>query len=69
MCYCCNTIRHVIYPAEFMDRITLIFLYQMQWMNGNSLKWRIVRRFPGLPDTEEFSVRDGVRKVEITGAC
>ncbi len=52
-----------------MDRITLIFLYQMQWMNGNSLKWRIVRRFPGLPDTEEFSVRDGVRKVEITGAC
>lgn len=41
-CHCCNTIKHDIYPKEFFEKITQIFLYQMQIQNKDSLKWRII---------------------------
>lgn len=42
-CHCCNSIKHDIYPKEFMDKITQIFLYQMQKKYGDSLKWKAIR--------------------------
>lgn len=41
-CHCCNTIKHDIYPKEFFEKISQIFLYQMQIQNKDSLKWRII---------------------------
>lgn len=41
-CHCCNTIKHDIYSKEFMEKISQIFMYQMQIQNKNSLKWRII---------------------------
>ena len=43
-CHCCNTIKHDIYPQDFMDKISQIFMYQMQIRNRNNLKWRIINR-------------------------
>lgn len=41
-CHCCNTIKHDIYPKDFMEKISQIFMYQMQIQNKDSLKWRII---------------------------
>ena len=43
-CHCCNTIKHDIYPRDFMDKISQIFLYQMRIRNRNSLRWRIIHK-------------------------
>ena len=43
-CHCCNTIKHDIYPRDFMDKISQIFMYQMQLQNGSSLRWKIITR-------------------------
>lgn len=43
-CHCCNTIKHDIYPRDFMDKISQIFMYQMQLQNGSSLRWKIINR-------------------------
>lgn len=43
-CHCCNTIKHDIYPKDFMEKIRQIFMYQMQIQNKNSLRWRIIHK-------------------------
>ena len=43
-CHICNTIKHDIYPEDFLERITSIFMYQMERKNSQSLKWKIVHR-------------------------
>ena len=43
-CHCCNTIKHYIYPKDFMEKISQIFIYQMQAQYGNSLRWKFVNR-------------------------
>ncbi len=43
-CHCCNSIKHDIYPREFMDKITQIFMYQMERQNGHNLKWKFIHK-------------------------
>ena len=43
-CHCCNTIKHDIYPRDFMDKISQIFMYQMRIRNRNNLKWKIINK-------------------------
>lgn len=43
-CHICNTIKHDIYPEDFLERITKIFMYQMEKKNGNSVRWKIMYR-------------------------
>ncbi|RKI35865.1 HNH endonuclease [bacterium D16-51] len=41
-CHCCNSIKHDIYPEDFLEKISQIFMHQMQTQNKDSLKWRII---------------------------
>lgn len=41
-CHCCNTIKHDIYPKDFMEKISQIFMYQLELQNKDSLKWKII---------------------------
>lgn len=43
-CHCCNAIKRDIYPKEFMEKISQIFLYQMQKKYGGSLDWKVAYR-------------------------
>lgn len=43
-CHICNTIKHDIYPEDFVERITKIFMHQMEKKNGNSVRWKIMYR-------------------------
>lgn len=43
-CHCCNSIEQDIYPKDFMEKISQIFMYQMRIRNRNSLKWKIINR-------------------------
>ena len=43
-CHICNLIKHDIYPQDFNERITKIFMYQMEKKTKHSLKWKIVHR-------------------------
>lgn len=43
-CHCCNTIKHDIYPQDFLEKISQIFIYQMSIHNRNSLKWKIIHK-------------------------
>lgn len=43
-CHVCNTIKRDIYPADLMEKVTKIFLHQMEMKHGNKLIWRIVHR-------------------------
>lgn len=43
-CATCNAIKRDIYPKEFMEKITQIFLYQMQKEYGDSLDWKVACR-------------------------
>lgn len=42
-CMPCNTFKGNIKPDDFMQRITEVYLYQMEKRNHNSLLWRITR--------------------------
>ena len=42
-CETCNIFKGSILPAEFVEHITDIFMYQMGKKNGNKLRWKIVR--------------------------
>ena len=42
-CHCCNTIKHDIYPREFMEKISQIYLYQTEKRLGGSFKWKIIK--------------------------
>lgn len=43
-CELCNKAKASALPEEFIDRITSIFLYQMEKKYANSLKWKIVHK-------------------------
>ena len=43
-CHCCNSIKQDIYPKDFIEKISRIFMYQMQLQYGNSLRWKFVNR-------------------------
>lgn len=43
-CYPCNLFKGNILPDDFMERITEIFMYQMEKKNNGKLKWRIVHK-------------------------
>lgn len=39
-----NTFKSNILPEDFLERITSIFMYQMERKNSQSLKWKIVHK-------------------------
>lgn len=43
-CDTCNKIKGSILPDDFMERITEIFLYQMDKKEGKRLLWKIVHK-------------------------
>lgn len=46
-CYPCNIFKGNILPSDFMERITDIFMYQMERKNSHNIKWKIVHRLLG----------------------
>ena len=43
-CHTCNQIKHDIYPADFMEKITKIFMFQMRIRTKNSVKWKLISK-------------------------
>lgn len=43
-CHTCNLIKHDIYPQDFMEKISKIFMFQMRIKNKKFLKWRIIHK-------------------------
>lgn len=44
VCFEDNQFKNNILPEDFLERITKIFMYQMEKKQKNSLKWKIVHR-------------------------
>lgn len=42
-CLACNQFKGSILPDDFMERVTSIFLYQMEKKQGNKLPWKITK--------------------------
>ena len=42
-----NIFKGNILPSDFMERITDIFMYQMERKNSHNIKWKIVHRLLG----------------------
>ena len=42
-CSVCNQFKSNIYPEQFFDRITEIFMYQMEKQYSNNLTWKMAR--------------------------
>lgn len=42
-CAVCNRFKSNIYPEQFFDRITEIFMYQMEKQYSNNLTWKMAR--------------------------
>lgn len=43
-CKVCNQFKGSVLPDNFIERITEIFLYQMEKKSGNSFRWKMVHR-------------------------
>ena len=43
-CHTCNLIKHDIYPEDFMEKISKIFMYQMRIKNRKCLKWKVLHK-------------------------
>ena len=43
-CFACNTFKGNIQPDDFMERITEIFMYQMEKKSTRKLRWKIIHR-------------------------
>lgn len=41
-CHSCNTIKRDIYPADLIEKVNKIFLYQMEQKYKNKFKWKIM---------------------------
>ena len=41
-CFGCNTFKGNILPDDFLERVTEIFIYQMEKKSNNGFRWRIV---------------------------
>lgn len=46
-CKACNLFKGSILPDDFMERITEIFMYQMEKKHSNKLKWKVIHRMLG----------------------
>ena len=46
-CKACNLFKGSILPDDFMERITEIFMYQMEKKHSNKLKWKMIHRMLG----------------------
>lgn len=44
-CYADNVFKGAIKPEDFMERITEIFMYQMERKNKNKVIWKVIHRF------------------------
>ena len=44
VCYACNKFKGNILPDDFLERITEIFMYQMEKKHRDKLKWKIVHK-------------------------
>lgn len=44
VCIPCNMFKGSVLPEDFMERITEIFMYQMEKKSNGKLKWRIVHK-------------------------
>lgn len=43
-CYPCNLFKGNILPDDFMERVTEIYLYQMEKKYRNKLRWKLIHR-------------------------
>lgn len=43
-CFICNQFKGLILPDDLLDRITQIFLYQMNKKHCSNWKWKIIRK-------------------------
>lgn len=43
-CRACNLFKGSVLPDDFMERITDIFLYQMERQNKDKIRWKIVHK-------------------------
>ena len=43
-CEACNLFKGSVLPYDFIDRVTEIFLYQMDQKEGKRLLWKIVHK-------------------------
>ena len=43
-CYPCNLFKGNILPSDFLERITDIFLYQMERRHKDRVKWKIAHK-------------------------
>lgn len=43
-CHVCNSIKRDIYPEDFMETITKIFLYQMENKHGKKISWKMMSK-------------------------
>lgn len=43
-CHTCNLIKHDIYPEDFMEKISKIFMFQMRIKNRKCLKWKVLHK-------------------------
>ena len=43
-CFACNTFKGNIQPDDFMERITEIFMYQMEKKSKNGLRWKLAHK-------------------------
>ena len=43
-CRACNLFKGSVLPSDFVDRVTEIFLYQMEKKQGSNFMWKIVHR-------------------------
>lgn len=43
-CHSCNIIKHDIYPEDFMEKISKIYLFQMGKKYESSLKWKFLHK-------------------------
>ena len=43
-CYACNQFKANILPEDFMERITTIFMYQMEKKYSGKIRWKIVHK-------------------------
>lgn len=43
-CHICNTMKNSIYPQELLEKITQIFMYQMEQKHHRSLIWKVLHK-------------------------
>ena len=46
-CYACNQFKSNILPEDFMERITAIFMYQMEKKYSGKIRWKIIHKLLG----------------------